>query len=115
MTNQASIDGREALLTSQGHRMNWGLTDLHGSWQRGGHIQSHLTHSALTLDPLQSCPTVNSHLQGSIALDHRLGPLAGVPRAVEGSHRKVEVGRRLVGADLTGARPLTNDDVGDLY
>ena len=59
----------EALLTSRGHGMNWGRADLQGSWQWGGHIQSHLTHSALTPNPWQRCPRVNSHLRGSIALE----------------------------------------------
>lgn len=77
--------------------------DLHGSWQQGGHIQSHLTHSALTFDPWQCCPCVNPHLQGSIALDHRLRPLARALRTMEGMQRMVEVGCRLVkAADLKG-------------
>lgn len=67
-----------------------GRADLHGSWQWGGHIQSHLTHSALTPHPWRCCPCVNSHLQGSIALDRRLGPLVGVLRAMEGGGRGEE-------------------------
>lgn len=70
-----------------------GQPDLHGSWQQSGHIQSHLTHSALTPGHRQCCPHVNSHLQGSIALDHCFRPLAGVLGAVEGFQRAVEVGK----------------------
>lgn len=89
-----------------------GRADLHGSWQWSGHIQSHLTHSALTLDPWQRCPPVNSHLQGSIALDHRLRPLARVLRAMEDGESGVQAGRS---SWPQKAGPLTNDDVGDLY
>lgn len=77
--------------------------DLHGSRQKSGHIQSHLTHSALTSDPWKHCPRVNCHLQGSIALDHRLRPLAAALGVVKRFHRKVDVGCGLVeAADLKG-------------
>lgn len=86
-----------------GSQNELGRADLHGSWQQSGHIQSHLTHSALTFGPWQHCPRVNCHLQGSIALDHRLRPLARVLRMMKGIHRKVDVGCRPVeAADLKG-------------
>lgn len=70
-----------------GSRNELGWADLPGSWQPGGHIQSHLTHSALTLDPRQCYPRVNCHLQGSIALDRRHRPLARMLGAMEGQQR----------------------------
>lgn len=70
-----------------GSRNELGQADLHGCWQQGGHIQSHLTHSALTLDPWQCRPCVNYHLEGSIALDHRHRLLAWALMAMEGPQR----------------------------
>lgn len=99
-----------------GSQNELGRADLRGSRLRGGHIQSHLTHSALTFEPWQQCPCVNSHLRGSIALDHRLGPLAGAPGMMEGAHGEVHVGRRAVRDGWPRrAGPLTNDDVGNSY
>lgn len=77
MTNHSSVDVVEAAIDRPGSGNELGRADLRGSWQRSGHIQSHLTHSVLTFDPRQHCPRVNCNLWGSIALDRRLGPLAG--------------------------------------
>lgn len=98
---------RWGTIDQPGSQNELGLADLHGSWQQGGHIQSHLTHSALTSDPWQCCPRVNCHLQGSIALDRRLGPQARALWTMEGIHRMVEAGgggrgRLSEAADLKG-------------
>lgn len=117
MTNHSSVDVGEAAIDRPGSGNELGRADLRGSWQRGGHIQSHLTHSALTFDPRQHCPRVNCNLWGSIALDRRLGPLAGAlggwwreftERVEAGGPRLVEV------ADLRGQDrwPMM---MGDIY
>lgn len=93
---------RWGAIDQPGSRNELGRADLHGSWQQGGHIQSHLTHSALTFDPWQCLPRVNSHPPGSIALDRRLEPLAAALGPMEGAHRAVEVGCRLEEDDLKG-------------
>lgn len=94
---------RWGTIDQPGSRNELGRADLHGSWQQGGHIQSHLTHWAWTFDPWQCCLCVNSHLRGSIALDHRLRHLARALKTMEGSHRMVEMGCRLVEvADIKG-------------
>lgn len=88
---------RQGFIDQQGSPNELSSSDLHGSWQQGGHIQSHLTLSALTHDPWKYCPHVNSHLQRSGALDHSLKSLVTVLRTNKGMWGMVEEGCRIVG------------------
>ena len=97
---------RWGTIDQPGSQNELGRADLRGSWQQGGHIQSHLTHSALTSDPWQRCPRVNCHLQGSIALDRRPGPQARALWTMKGIHRMVEAKGGNRGGGLSEAADL---------